>query len=119
MFANFGELVLGRTSPLISNCIKLYPIVDIDCPGCLGYGIIQAGEDLKTVAAVQAELKARKAALDKFDVDGKGAEEKLQKDHQLLSKVVAQATTVLAATDRFKDGVAALQQVSSPALLLC
>ena len=69
------------------------------------------------MAAVQAELKARKAALDKFDVDGKGAEEKLQKDHQLLSKVVAQATTVLAATDRFKDGVAALQQVSSPALL--
>jgi hypothetical protein len=76
-------------------------------------GVEQAGEDLKTVAAVQAELKARKAALDKFDVDGKGAEEKLQKDHQLLSKVVAQATTVLAATDRFKDGVAALQQVSS------
>merc|ERR1719183_1503105 len=76
-------------------------------------GVEQAAEDLKTVESVQAELKARKAALEKFDADGKTAEEKLQKDHELLSKVVVQATTVLAATDRFKDGVADLQQVST------
>jgi hypothetical protein len=76
-------------------------------------GVEQAADDLKTVASVQAELKARKAALEKFDADGKTAEEKLQKDHELLSKVVAQATTVLAATDHFKEGVAQMQQVST------
>jgi chromosome segregation ATPase len=76
-------------------------------------GVEQAAEDIKTVESTQKELRDRKAALDKFDSDGKSAEEKLQKDHVLLSKVVAQATTVLAATDHFKDGVAALQQVST------
>merc|ERR1719172_4044 len=76
-------------------------------------GVEQAAEDLKTVESVQTELHTRKAALEKFDADGKTAEQKLQKDHELLSKVVAQATTVLAATDQFKDGVAALQQVST------
>merc|ERR1719331_3388335 len=76
-------------------------------------GVEQAAEDLKTVESVQAELKARKAALEKFDKDGKTAQQKLEKDHELLEKVVAQATTVLAATDRFKDGVADLQQVST------
>jgi len=76
-------------------------------------GVEQAAEDLKTVESVQAELKARKAALEKFDKDGKTAQQKLEKDHELLEKVVAQATTVLAATDRFKDGVANLQEVST------
>merc|ERR1719327_889782 len=76
-------------------------------------GVEQAAEDLKTVESVQAELRARKAALEKFDADGQSAEQKLQKDHELLSKVVAQATTVLAAADHFKDGVASLEQVST------
>merc|ERR1719172_80566 len=76
-------------------------------------GVEQAAEDLKTVESVQTELHTRKAALEKFDADGKTAEEKLQKDHELLRKVVAQATTVLAATDHFKDAMADLQQVST------
>jgi hypothetical protein len=73
----------------------------------------QAGEDLKTVEAAAGELKKRKDALEKLTQDGKTAEEKLEKDHTLLSKVVAQATTVLAATGEFKQGVQDLEQVSA------
>jgi hypothetical protein len=72
----------------------------------------QASEDAKVVEAAAGELKKRKDALEKMQTDGKAAEEKLEKDHTLLSKVVAQATTVLAATGEFKDGVQQLEQVS-------
>jgi len=73
----------------------------------------QAGDDLKNVESAAGELKKRKDALEKLTADGKAAEEKLEKDHTLLSKVVAQATTVLAATGDFKQGVQDLEQVSA------
>lgn len=73
----------------------------------------QAGEDLKLVEAAAGELKKRKDVLENLTKDGSVADQKLEKDHTLLSKVVAQATTVLAATGEFKEGVQQLEQVSA------
>jgi len=76
----------------------------------------QAQEDIRGVEAAAQTLTERKQALGKFATDGAAVAKKLAQDHTLLTKVVAQATTVLVAAGpktQLRDAAALLQQVST------
>lgn len=74
----------------------------------------QAEEDLHGVDAASQSLTERREALQKYGTDGAAVAKKLGEDHTLLTRVVAQAATVLvAAGPKLREAADVLSQIQT------